>query len=127
MCALGLKFFGAAVSGFVLAGALPTPCRLCALCCFVPISLAPVTLFDLALGYISLRSVDSSVLCVSHHENCYLLAIRGAIFRAILSFELFFCVLFVCYLFAICVLFVCYLRAIYVLSMGYPGAIHRLL
>jgi len=61
--------------------------------------------------------------CVRHPENCYLLAIRGAI----LSFELFFCVLFVCYLCAICMLFACYLRAINGLSRRYSRAIMSLL
>ena len=53
------------------------------------------------------------VFHVSHHENYYLLAIRSTIFSAILSFELFFCVLFACYLYAMCLLF-----------LGYPGVIH---
>ena len=57
--------------------------------------------------------LEASSSDVSHHENCYLLAIRGAIFSAILSFELFFRVLFACYLCAICLLF-----------LGYPGVIH---
>ena len=64
--------------------------------------------------------VSMSHACsVRHPENCYLLAIGGAIFRAILSFELFFCVLFVCYLYAICMLFACYQWVIPVLFTGY--------
>ena len=68
---------------------------------------------------ISYLSANSKKNFVRHPENCYLLAIRGAIFHAILSFELFFCVLFVCYLYAICMLFACYQWVIPALFMGY--------